>query len=82
MHLFICDDEESDLKALETCIMNWAEEHGRQSAVTVHSFHSSEELLSAWDRGMRPDMLFLDIQIPGEMNGIQAARQIFSIRPW
>ena len=78
MHVFICDDEEICLRALENCITRWAEEHSRRPSVTVRQFRSSEDMLDVMEHGPYPDMLFMDIQIPGEMNGIQAAQQVFS----
>lgn len=78
MHIYICDDEDIYLQALENCITRWATGHGREAAISVHKFRSSEDMLDATECRPLPDMLFMDIQIPGEMNGIQAAQRFFS----
>lgn len=78
MNIILCDDEEVYLQTLEKCILTWAEVHGCQSVIIIHRFRSSEDLVDAFEQGMHMDALFMDVQIPGEMNGLQAAQQIFS----
>ncbi len=45
-------------------------------APVSQAFASSEELLYAWENVLEMDMLFLDIQIPGEMSGLEVAKAI------
>ncbi len=77
MQVFICDDEEAYLRAFEQCVNNWAERRGHQAAIVLRRFRSSEDMVDAFEHGMHVDALFMDIQIPGEMNGIQAAQRVF-----
>lgn len=44
--------------------------------VSLTILSSSEELLVKWDKGLRADILFLDILFENELDGMQAARQI------
>lgn len=78
MNVVLCDDEEIYLNAIERCVKLWAETYNRQDKVIVKKFRSSEDLLELWSNGMNIDLLFLDIQIPNEMNGMDVARQIRS----
>lgn len=39
-------------------------------------FCSSEEFLASWQEGLAAELLFLDIQIPGELNGMELAKRI------
>lgn len=48
----------------------------------IHSYTSSEDLLDAWEHGLQIDALFLDIQIPGEMNGLALAKEIHRINEY
>lgn len=77
MDLIICDDEKIFLKSTEQIIRAWAQKTGHSSGLMIHSFTSSEDVLDAWERGMKIDALFLDIQIPGEMSGLDLAKIIF-----
>lgn len=79
MNIVICDDESVYRKSIIEKIQNWARNNYRDEMITVRSFSSSEELLDAWEKGMRIDMLFLDIQIPHELSGMEIAKRINSI---
>lgn len=76
MNVILCDDEPLFLTAAQQKIQRWAEKAGHLNGVFVHSFTSAEDLLDAYRRGLKIDALFLDIQIPGEMSGLAAAREI------
>ena len=76
MNIVLCDDEKQCLVKLEQQIMNWTHSNAHVGGVIIRTFTSSEDLLAAWKRGMQIDALFLDIQIPGEMNGIALAKEI------
>lgn len=77
MNVVICDDEQIYLQSASKKIGDWANEHRVSNAVLVRTFRSSEDLLDAWENGLHIDMLFIDIQIPGEMSGMDVAKQIF-----
>lgn len=81
MDIVLFDDEELFLQSLEQKIKEWAMKNGCMSTTVIHSFTSSEDMLEAWNNGMRVDALFLDIQIPNEMNGMAVAKEIYSVNP-
>ena len=76
MNIVICDDEKLFLSSIEQKINTWAEKNGHTKAIITHRFTSSEDMLDAWEHGMQVDAVFLDIQIPGELNGLAVAKQI------
>lgn len=78
MNIIICDDEEFYLKSIMDKINAWAEQNGHCSDIVTYLFTSSEDLLDAWQHGLPVDALFLDIIIPGEMNGLSVAKEIHS----
>ena len=76
MNIILCDDEKLFLSSVEQKIRQWVQEKGHSGCIEIHSFISSEDLLDAWENGLQADALFLDIQIPGEMNGLALAKEI------
>ena len=78
MQIVMCDDEQIYLDTITQYIETWAMANGHLSSIVIRSFLSSEDLYEEWEKGMPIDMLIIDIQIPGEMSGLQVAKQIFS----
>lgn len=76
MNIIICDDADMYLDRLRDTVMNWAARRNLRDAVLVRCFSSAEDLLETWQTGMSADVLFLDIQIPGEMSGMELAKII------
>ena len=76
MYVVICDDEEVYLDAVEKSVLQWAEKCNRRDMLMIQKIRSSEDLLERWSNGMDIDLLFLDVQIPNEMNGMEVAREI------
>lgn len=76
MNVVVCDDEQVSCNAVSEAISAWAKASGRTDALVLRTFSSSENLQAAMKDGLFVDMLFLDIQIPGEMSGLELARQI------
>ena len=74
MNVVICEDDLSHLKEIERTVIRWREETGRD--VLCKTFLSSEELLEQWEKGVAIDLLFLDIQIPGEIDGMSLAKRM------
>ena len=74
MQVVICEDEVGYLKEIQSAIDRWAEMSHHD--VFCESFSSSEELLEQWEKGLQIDLLFLDIQIPGKIDGMSLARKI------
>lgn len=76
MQIAICDDEPVYLQALQDFVERWINKNPQKHVIKTHSFSSSEDLLEQWKNGVTFDILFLDIQIPNEMTGLDVAREI------
>lgn len=75
MRIFVCEDEPLYQTAITQAISRWKEATKHfDTQVTV--FHSSEDLLEVYKSKESLDLLFIDIQIPGEINGLELARSI------
>ena len=68
-----CDDEISMLNKLQVLLDEYRVKRNREIYYTA--FRSPLELLAAIERGIRFDVLFLDVLMPGE-NGMDAAAEI------
>lgn len=75
MRIVICEDELVYQIAIRQAIQHWQQVSGHND-VEVFLYHSSEELLDQFERKMEVDLFFIDIQFPGELNGIDLARKI------
>ena len=68
-----CDDDIAVVRQIAALLNKYRET--RDQPMECHAFESSLELLAAMEQGLRPDVLLLDVIMPGE-NGISAAREI------
>ncbi|MBD5518365.1 MAG: response regulator transcription factor [Lachnospiraceae bacterium] len=68
-----CDDDLSVLNEANDLIKQYCAERNQEIVYTA--FHSSLELLAEFEKGMSPDILFLDVIMPGE-DGISVAKEI------
>ena len=68
-----CDDELSMLNKLQALLDRYRVKQNRE--IEYMAFRSPLELLAAIERGVRFDVLLLDVLMPGE-NGIDAATEI------
>lgn len=68
-----CDDDLSTLNEIETLLEQYRVE--RNQDIICRAFHSPLELLEEIESGISPDILLLDVMMPGE-DGISAAREI------
>lgn len=68
-----CDDDKSVLNELESLLDQYRTKHNQEIEYTV--FFNSLELLAEIEKGVRYDILFLDIILPNE-NGISIAKEI------
>jgi DNA-binding LytR/AlgR family response regulator len=68
-----CDDDIAVVRQITALLNKYRET--RDQPMECHAFESSLELLAAMEQGLRPDVLLLDVIMPGE-NGISAAREI------
>lgn len=71
--LAFCDDDLSILEELSVLIDQYRVE--RNQEMEYAAFQSPLELLAEIEKGMRLDVLFLDVVMPGE-NGIEVAKEI------
>lgn len=77
MNVVICDDERVYIQSIKEKVEKWAAEKAVDRSIVIRTFLSSEDLLEAWESGLTIDMLFLDVQIPHELSGMEIAKQIF-----
>lgn len=82
LKVIICDDEKLYRSSIRQKIEHWALGRCREKEVFVSEFHSSEDMLESLEAGGDCQLLFLDIEIPGEMNGMKAAKKIYSHNPY
>lgn len=75
MHIVICEDEHCFQRVICNAIDDWKHTSGQQD-VSYTCFASSEDLLASWESGLSVELLFLDIQIPGELSGMALAKII------
>ena len=68
-----CDDDLTILNQLSVLMDQYRVLHNQKMEYTV--YNSPLELLAAMERGVRYDILLLDVLMPGE-NGIEAAKEI------
>mgnify|MGYP002511782281 FL=1 len=73
IRIAFCDDDKSVLGELKGLMEQYCTKRNQELAYTV--FYSSLELLAEIEKGMRYDILFLDIILPNE-NGISIAKEI------
>lgn len=75
MNIIICDDEILYQSAIQQAIKCWSKE-SKHADIHISVFHSSEDLLEYFNKGSKADLLFLDIEIPHEISGLQLAYKI------
>ena len=69
-----CEDEKTYRETLEALLYLWAKARGRE--IFVHSFEDAGRLLGAWKDTDSFDALFLDIELPGGMDGLTFAENV------
>jgi len=82
MKVVVCDDEAIYREAVCSKIHRWAEAQGHRDEIQISEFQSCEDMLETMEAGGECHLLFLDIEIPGEMNGVEAARVIRRKNPY
>lgn len=73
MQIAYCDDDKEVIEEIERLLVEYRAAHSQEMVCTA--FSSPLELLAKMEKGMRPDILILDVIMPGE-NGINVAREI------
>ena len=75
MRILICDDEIHYTNAIKESIERW-KRITRNDSITYDIFRSSEDMLDSLRNQTIYDLVFLDIQFPTELNGLQVATQL------
>lgn len=78
MNIIIVDDEKNYLQSVEAKINGWIHKNAHCSSIMLYTFTSSEDAADAIRKGLQVDAVFLDIELPGEMNGLALANEIHS----
>lgn len=73
LYIIICDDEPALLSWMEAAVRDWAGEHKR--LVWVDSCRNAEQFLFLREEKRDPDLLLLDIDMPG-LDGMSLARRL------
>ena len=73
MIIAICDDKQEDITTLSAMLSGYMEKTG--AALLQNEFTCADDLLRALESGVRFDVIFLDVLMPG-VSGIQAAREL------
>ena len=77
MNVIICDDEYVYRQSILEKVEAWSVHNHHEDAIMVKAFASGEDLLEAWQNGLPIDILFLDIEIPNELDGMNIAKEIY-----
>lgn len=72
-HFTICDDDQTQLTLLETCLGEWSRE--RKCEIEIELCKSAEQFLFRQGHESETDVLLLDIDMPGK-SGISLAREL------
>ena len=75
MTIVVCEDEQKYRAAIEQSIRRW-QTATLHADVELRFFQSSEDFLKDWEHLPGIDLLFVDIQFPGEMNGVELAYKL------
>ena len=76
MRIFLCDDDKRITAELENCLLSYFGDR-HLPAPEIRSFNDADSLLAD---GSQPDIVFLDIEMPG-MSGIAAGRLLSEREP-
>ncbi len=70
----ICEDDPVQTKNIRRMVDHWGEARGQ--TLTVFPYEGCEAFLTDWMEGMEFELLLLDIDLGGGMNGMELARYI------
>lgn len=70
----ICEDDPTQAKNVRRMVEDWGEARGQKT--TVYPYAGCEAFLTDWMESMDYDLLLLDIDLGGGMNGMELARHI------
>lgn len=75
MQILICEDELLYQKSIDLKIEQWKQDAEYVNVKKVF-FASSEDFLEQWEKGLKADIIFLDILFSHEMDGMSLAKKI------
>lgn len=81
LRIAICDDEEIYRSTLCDYIERWKKTTAHNNVI-MQLYKSGEDLIYDLEGGAIFNLLFLDIEIPGEQNGLAIAKEIYSKDPY
>ena len=76
LNVIICDDDGFYQKAIADSVARWSIERHLYGVIISRSFSSTEDFWDAYQNGLAADVAFLDIEIPGELSGLEIAKLI------
>lgn len=75
IHIMICDDEQAACAALQEAVVRWMRTNNRWD-VSLRICTKAERVLELFENGLPLDLLLLDIQMPGKLDGMCLARKL------
>lgn len=78
MLIYICDDQQEETTALQTCLTQAAAELPADCKIDAYS--SGEALINAVEKGARPSLVILDVYMEG-ISGIETGRRLRALLP-
>ncbi|MCI9190612.1 MAG: response regulator [Lachnospiraceae bacterium] len=74
LKIAVCEDDPTQAKNMKRLLSDWSSERGL--AAVIRSYDGCEAFLTDWMQKMNFDLLLLDIDLGGGMNGMELARRI------
>ncbi len=74
LKIAVCEDDPTQAKNMKRLLSDWSGERGL--AAVIRSYDGCEAFLTDWMQKMDFDLLLLDIDLGGGMNGMELARRI------
>jgi DNA-binding NtrC family response regulator len=71
-HVWVVDDDPNTLRYMQTLL--------QMEACSVHTASSGNEILDHVEQGLSPDLVFLDVMMPG-MDGLHTLERLRKIKP-
>ena len=72
MNIFLCDDNASEREYIKRLVLDWSNQSG--AGVSIREYPSAEALLFSYS-DCPPDILLLDIEMPG-LSGVELAKRL------
>lgn len=75
MRVTICDDDKNYIDSIRNSIIRWKEDN-KVEDIQIDTYYSSEDLWEDIQKHYVCDLIFLDIQIPHNMDGLTLAQLV------